>query len=313
MKIANRITDTIGHTPLVRLERYAAARELGADIVAKVERGNPGGSIKDRIALSMIEAAEADGSLKPGMTIVEPTSGNTGVGLAMVGAVKGYRVILVMPETMSAERRNLMRAYGAQIVLTPGAKGMQGTLDKARELQQELDGVWIPQQFANPANPAAHRRTTAQELLADTDGDIDVLVAGIGTGGTITGLSETLRESISHLHVVAVEPETSPLLSKGQAGAHKIQGIGANFVPDVLNKSAYDEIITVGNEDAIDTMRALAREEGLLVGISSGAAVAAARDIARRKEMQGKRIVAILPDTGERYLSLGIFDADDAG
>jgi len=308
MKIANQITDTIGHTPLVRLSRYAAARELGAEIVAKVERGNPGGSVKDRIALSMIEVAEADGTLRPGMTIVEPTSGNTGVGLAMVGAVKGYRVILVMPETMSEERRNLMRAYGAEIVLTPGAQGMQGTLDKAQELARELTGVWIPQQFANPANPAAHRRTTAQELLADTDGRIDVLVAGVGTGGTVTGLSGALREHIANLHVVAVEPETSPLLSQGYAGAHKIQGIGANFVPEVLARDSYDEIITVANEDAIDTMRALAREEGILAGISSGAALAAAREIARREDMQGKRIVVILPDTGERYLSLGIFD-----
>ncbi len=310
MKILNQITDAIGHTPLVRLERYAAQHGLQAELVAKVERGNPGGSVKDRVALSMIETAEADGTLRPGMTIVEPTSGNTGVGLAMVGAVKGYHVVMVMPDTMSAERRNLMRAYGAEIVLTPGADGMQGTLDKAAEIQQTQPDVWIPQQFANPANPQAHRRTTAQELLADTDGAIDVLVAGIGTGGTITGLSQALREAIPALHVVAVEPATSPLLSEGHAGPHAIQGIGANFVPAVLAQDSYDEIITVTNEDAVDTMRELARKEGILAGISSGAAVAAARDVARRRDMHGKRIVVILPDTGERYLSLGIFDKD---
>lgn len=310
MKILNQITDAIGHTPLVRLERYAAQHGLQAELVAKVERGNPGGSVKDRVALSMIETAEADGTLRPGMTIVEPTSGNTGVGLAMVGAVKGYHVVMVMPDTMSAERRNLMRAYGAEIVLTPGADGMQGTLDKAAEIQQTQPDVWIPQQFANPANPQAHRRTTAQELLADTDGAIDVLVAGIGTGGTITGLSQALREAIPALHVVAVEPATSPLLSEGHAGPHAIQGIGANFVPAVLAQDCYDEIITVTNEDAVDTMRELARKEGILAGISSGAAVSAARDVARRRDMHGKRIVVILPDTGERYLSLGIFDKD---
>ena len=310
MKILNQITDAIGHTPLVRLERYAAQHGLQAELVAKVERGNPGGSVKDRVALSMIETAEADGTLRPGMTIVEPTSGNTGVGLAMVGAVKGYHVVMVMADTMSAERRNLMRAYGAEIVLTPGADGMQGTLDKAAEIQQTQPDVWIPQQFANPANPQAHRRTTAQELLADTDGAIDVLVAGIGTGGTITGLSQALREAIPALHVVAVEPATSPLLSEGHAGPHAIQGIGANFVPAVLAQDSYDEIITVTNEDAVDTMRELARKEGILAGISSGAAVAAARDVARRRDMHGKRIVVILPDTGERYLSLGIFDKD---
>ena len=310
MKILNQITDAIGHTPLVRLERYAAQHGLQAELVAKVERGNPGGSVKDRVALSMIETAEADGTLRPGMTIVEPTSGNTGVGLAMVGAVKGYHVVMVMADTMSAERRNLMRAYGAEIVLTPGADGMQGTLDKAAEIQQTQPDVWIPQQFANPANPQAHRRTTAQELLADTDGAIDVLVAGIGTGGTITGLSQALREAIPALHVVAVEPATSPLLSEGHAGPHAIQGIGANFVPAVLAQDSYDEIITVTNEDAVDTMRELARKEGILAGISSGAAVAAARDVARRRDMHGKRIVVILPDPGERYLSLGIFDKD---
>ena len=267
--------------------------------------------MKDRVALAMIDEAEKDGSLVPGMTIVEPTSGNTGVGLAFVGAVKGYRVILVMPETMSIERRQLAQAYGAEIVLTPGAQGMQGTVDKANELKKELGNVFIPQQFENAANPAMHEATTAREIWEDTDGHVGAFVAGVGTGGTVTGVGRFLKEKEADVKIFAVEPSTSPLLTEGKTGSHKIQGIGANFIPKVLDQAVYDEVLTVTNEDAIAATQALAREEGILVGVSSGAALAAATALAQRSEFAGKRIVALLPDTGERYLSLGIFGAAD--
>ena len=309
MKIATSILDLVGKTPLVELKKWSAKRNLAAQIVVKLERQNPAGSVKDRVALAMIEAAEKDGSLVPGMTIVEPTSGNTGVGLAFVGAVKGYRVILVMPETMSIERRQLAQAYGAEIVLTPGAQGMQGTVDKANELKKELGNVFIPQQFENAANPAMHEATTAREIWEDTDGHVGAFVAGVGTGGTVTGVGRFLKEKDADVKIFAVEPSTSPLLTEGKAGSHKIQGIGANFIPKVLDQAVYDEVLTVTNEDAIAATQALAREEGILVGVSSGAAVAAATALAQRPEFAGKRIVALLPDTGERYLSLGIFGA----
>lgn len=311
MKIATSILDLVGKTPLVELKKWSAKRNLAAQIVVKLERQNPAGSVKDRVALAMIEAAEKDGSLVPGMTIVEPTSGNTGVGLAFVGAVKGYRVILVMPETMSIERRQLAQAYGAEIVLTPGAQGMQGTVDKANELKKELGNVFIPQQFENAANPAMHEATTAREIWEDTDGHVGAFVAGVGTGGTVTGVGRFLKEKDADVKIFAVEPSTSPLLTEGKAGSHKIQGIGANFIPKVLDQAVYDEVLTVTNEDAIAATQALAREEGILVGVSSGAAVAAATALAQRPEFAGKRIVALLPDTGERYLSLGIFGAAD--
>ncbi len=311
MKIATSILDLVGKTPLVELKKWSAKRNLAAQIVVKLERQNPAGSVKDRVALAMIEEAENDGSLVPGMTIVEPTSGNTGVGLAFVGAVKGYRVILVMPETMSIERRQLAQAYGAEIVLTPGAQGMQGTVDKANELKKELGNVFIPQQFENAANPAMHEATTAREIWEDTDGHVGAFVAGVGTGGTVTGVGRFLKEKDADVKIFAVEPSTSPLLTEGKAGSHKIQGIGANFIPKVLDQAVYDEVLTVTNEDAIAATQALAREEGILVGVSSGAAVAAATALAQRPEFAGKRIVALLPDTGERYLSLGIFGAAD--
>lgn len=311
MKIATSILDLVGKTPLVELKKWSSKRNLAAQIVVKLERQNPAGSVKDRVALAMIEAAEKDGSLVPGMTIVEPTSGNTGVGLAFVGAVKGYRVILVMPETMSIERRQLAQAYGAEIVLTPGAQGMQGTVDKANELKKEWGNVFIPQQFENAANPAMHEATTAREIWEDTDGHVGAFVAGVGTGGTVTGVGRFLKEKDADVKIFAVEPSTSPLLTEGKAGSHKIQGIGANFIPKVLDQAVYDEVLTVTNEDAIAATQALAREEGILVGVSSGAAVAAATALAQRPEFAGKRIVALLPDTGERYLSLGIFGAAD--
>lgn len=311
MKIATSILDIVGKTPLVELKKWSAKRNLAAQIVVKLERQNPAGSVKDRVALAMIDEAEKDGSLVPGMTIVEPTSGNTGVGLAFVGAVKGYRVILVMPETMSIERRQLAQAYGAEIVLTPGAQGMQGTVDKANELKKELGNVFIPQQFENAANPAMHEATTAREIWEDTDGHVGAFVAGVGTGGTVTGVGRFLKEKDADVKIFAVEPSTSPLLTEGKAGSHKIQGIGANFIPKVLDQAVYDEVLTVTNEDAIAATQALAREEGILVGVSSGAAVAAATALAQRPEFAGKRIVALLPDTGERYLSLGIFGAAD--
>ena len=311
MKIATSILDLVGKTPLVELKKWSAKRNLAAQIVVKLERQNPAGSVKDRVALAMIDEAEKDGSLVPGMTIVEPTSGNTGVGLAFAGAVKGYRVILVMPETMSVERRQQAQAYGAEIVLTPGAQGMQGTVDKANELKKELGNVFIPQQFENAANPAMHEATTAREIWEDTDGHVGAFVAGVGTGGTVTGVGRFLKEKDADVKIFAVEPSTSPLLTEGKAGSHKIQGIGANFIPKVLDQAVYDEVLTVTNEDAIAATQALAREEGILVGVSSGAALAAATALAQRPEFAGKRIVALLPDTGERYLSLGIFGAAD--
>lgn len=307
MKTYEKITDLIGATPLLKLNNYIAEKSLGADIYAKLEYLNPAGSVKDRVARAMIEDAERSGRLKPGSVIIEPTSGNTGIGLAAIAASKGYRIILTMPETMSVERRSLLRAYGAEIVLTEGAKGMTGAIEKAEELAGETENSFIPGQFVNPANPAAHRATTGPEIWEDTDGKVDLFVAGVGTGGTITGVGEYLKSKNPNVKVVAVEPAGSPVLSKGTPGAHKIQGIGAGFVPDTLNTKVYDEIITVENEDAFETGRTLARKEGLLVGISSGAAVWAAAELAKRPENKGKIIVALLPDTGDRYLSTPMF------
>lgn len=305
--IKKSFSELIGGTPVLELARLADKRSLKARIVAKLEYFNPAGSVKDRIAAAMIEDAERRGLLGPGSVIIEPTSGNTGIGLASVAAARGYRVILTMPETMSIERRNLLRAYGAELVLTEGAKGMSGAIAKAEELAKEIPGAFIPGQFINPANPEIHRKTTGPEIWEDTDGEIDIFVAGIGTGGTITGTGEYLKSKKPDIKIVAVEPEDSPVLSGGRPGPHKIQGIGAGFVPKVLNTSVYDEIISVKNEDAFATGRALARTEGLLVGISSGAAVWAATEIAKRPENEGKVIVVILPDTGERYLSTPLF------
>lgn len=307
MKTYDKITDLIGGTPLLKLNNYIAEESLGADIYAKLEYLNPAGSVKDRVALAMIEDAEKKGVLKPGAVIIEPTSGNTGIGLAAIAASKGYRIILTMPETMSVERRSLLKAYGAEIVLTEGVKGMTGAIEKADELARETENSFIPGQFVNPANPAAHRATTGPEIWEDTDGKVDLFVAGVGTGGTITGVGEYLKNKNPNVKVVAVEPAGSPVLSKGTPGAHKIQGIGAGFVPDTLNTEVYDEIITVENEDAFETGRTLARKEGLLVGISSGAAVWAAAQLAKRPENKGKVIVALLPDTGDRYLSTPMF------
>ena len=307
MKTYDRITDLIGGTPLLKLTNYNAQKGLGATIYGKLEYFNPAGSVKDRIAKAMIDDAEAKGLLKPDSVIIEPTSGNTGIGLAAVAASRGYKVILTMPETMSIERRNLLKAYGAELVLTEGAKGMKGAISKAQELAAETPNSFIPSQFTNAANPAAHRSTTGPEIWADTDGKVDIFVAGIGTGGTITGVGEYLKSQNPNVKVVAVEPAGSPVLSKGTPGPHKIQGIGAGFVPDTLNTAVYDEIITVENEDAFETGRTLARNEGLLVGISSGAAVYAATELAKRPENAGKIIVALLPDTGERYLSTPMF------
>lgn len=307
MKTYDRITDLIGGTPLLKLTNYNAQKGLGATIYGKLEYFNPAGSVKDRIANAMIDDAEAKGLLKPDSVIIEPTSGNTGIGLAAVAASRGYKVILTMPETMSIERRNLLKAYGAELVLTEGAKGMKGAIVKAQELAAETPNSFIPSQFTNAANPAAHRSTTGPEIWADTDGKVDIFVAGIGTGGTISGVGEYLKSQNPNVKVVAVEPAGSPVLSKGTPGPHKIQGIGAGFVPDTLNTAVYDEIITVENEDAFETGRTLARKEGLLVGISSGAAVYAATELAKRPENAGKIIVALLPDTGERYLSTPMF------
>ena len=307
MKTYDTITDLIGSTPLLKLNRFAAAESLGAEVYAKLEYFNPAGSVKDRIAYAMITDAEKSGALKPGSVIIEPTSGNTGIGLAAVAAARGYRIIIVMPETMSVERRQLMKAYGAELVLTEGAKGMKGAIAKAQELAAQTPDSFIPGQFTNPANPSAHRATTGPEIWNDTDGTMDIFVAGVGTGGTLTGVGEYLKSQNPNVKVVAVEPAGSPVLSKGVAGAHKIQGIGAGFVPDTLNTKVYDEIITVENEDAFATGRELARKEGLLVGISSGAAVWAAAQLAKRPENQGKRIVVLLPDTGDRYLSTPMF------
>ena len=307
MKTYDTITDLIGSTPLLKLNRFAAAESLGAEVYAKLEYFNPAGSVKDRIAYAMITDAEKSGALKPGSVIIEPTSGNTGIGLAAVAAARGYRIIIVMPETMSVERRQLMKAYGAELVLTEGAKGMKGAIAKAQELAAQTPDSFIPGQFTNPANPSAHRATTGPEIWNDTDGMVDIFVAGVGTGGTLTGVGEYLKSQNPNVKVVAVEPAGSPVLSKGVAGAHKIQGIGAGFVPDTLNTKVYDEIITVENEDAFATGRELARKEGLLVGISSGAAVWATARLAKRPENQGKRIVVLLPDTGDRYLSTPMF------
>ena len=306
-KIAKSMTELIGKTPLLELSGFGKKNELKAKIIAKLEYFNPGGSVKDRIALAMIEDAEQSGALKPGSVIIEPTSGNTGIGLGWVAAARGYRVILTMPETMRVERRVLMKAYGAEIVLTEGAKGMKGAIAKASELAAEIPNSFIPGQFDNPANPAIHRATTGPEIWEDTDGRVDILVAGVGTGGTITGAGGYLKSKNPKLKVVAVEPADSPVLSEGRPGPHKIQGIGAGFVPTVLSTTVYDEIITVKNEDAFATAREIGSVEGLLVGISSGAAAWAAAELAKRPENAGKTIVVILPDTGERYLSTALF------
>lgn len=307
MKTYEKITDLIGGTPLLKLTNYIKEKELGADVYGKLEYFNPAGSVKDRIARAMIDDAEAKGVLKPDSVIIEPTSGNTGIGLSAVAASRGYKIILTMPDTMSIERRNLFKAYGAELVLTEGAKGMKGAIAKAQELAEATPHSFIPSQFTNPANPAIHRNTTGPEIWEDTDGKVDIFVAGVGTGGTVTGVGEYLKSQNPNVKVVAVEPAGSPVLSKGTAGPHKIQGIGAGFVPDTLNTAIYDEIITVENEDAFETGRTLARKEGLLVGISSGAAVFAATQLAKRPENKGKLIVALLPDTGERYLSTPMF------
>ena len=297
----------IGKTPLLELTHIEEKLNLKAKIVAKLEYLNPAGSVKDRIARKMIEDAENSGKLKPGSVIIEPTSGNTGIGLASVAAMKGYKIIIVMPETMSVERRQLMKAYGAELVLTEGSKGMKGAIAKAEELAKEIENSFIPSQFTNPANPQANRETTGPEIYEDTEGKVDYFVAGVGTGGTITGVGEYLKSKNPESKVVAVEPETSPVLSKGQSGAHKIQGIGAGFVPDVLNTQVYDEIIPVSNEDAFEYGRLMGHSEGVLVGISSGAALKAAIDLAKREENEGKTIVVLLPDTGDRYLSTPLF------
>lgn len=301
--IHNSIIELIGNTPLVRLAKYAANRKLEAEIVAKVEFFNPGGSVKDRVGLAMILDAEKNGTLKPGGTIIEPTSGNTGIGLSLVGAVRGYKVILTMPETMSIERRKLAAAYGTEIVLTPGALGMKGAIAKAEELRDSIAGAVILQQFNNPANPSTHSATTGEEIWQQTDGQVDIFVAGVGTGGTVSGTGKTLKAHNTNVKVVAVEPATSAVLSGNPSGAHKIQGIGAGFVPGNYNADVIDEILPVGNDEAFETARAIAKEEGIFVGISSGAALYAATKLAERPENKGKRIVVLLPDTGERYLS----------
>ncbi len=308
MKIYKKITELIGNTPLLELEKIEHANQLEATILAKLEYFNPAGSVKDRIAKAMIDDAEAKGLLKPGSVIIEPTSGNTGIGLASVAAARGYRLIIAMPETMSIERRNLMKAYGAELVLTDGAKGMKGAIAKAKELSEEIPNSFIPSQFTNPTNPAVHQKTTGVEIWKDTDGKVDIFVAGVGTGGTISGVGAYLKSQNPDVKVVAVEPKSSPVLSEGVAGPHKIQGIGAGFVPETLNTKIYDEIIPVENEDAFKIGRNIARTEGVLVGISSGAAVWAAIQLAKRPENKGKTIVALLPDTGERYLSTPMFE-----
>ena len=307
MKVYESVDQLVGHTPLLELKRVEDAHGVSARILGKLEYFNPAGSIKDRIAKAMIDDAEAAGILKPGATIIEPTSGNTGIGLASIAAARGYQLILTMPETMSVERRNLIKAYGAKIVLTDGAKGMTGAIEKANELAAEIEGSFIPGQFINPANPAIHKATTGPEIWQDTDGTVDILVAGVGTGGTLTGIGQYLKEQNPEVKLVAVEPSDSPVLSEGRAGSHKIQGIGAGFVPEVLDTTLYDEVITVESDDAFAIGREIGREEGVLVGISSGAAVWAALELAKRPENEGKTIVAILPDTGERYLSTPMF------
>ena len=310
MKIYEKVTDLIGGTPLMELKNYEEKKNLDAKILAKLEYFNPAGSVKDRIAKKMLDEAEKSGLLKPDSVIIEPTSGNTGIGLASVAASRGYKINLTMPETMSVERRNLLKAYGAQIVLTDGAKGMKGAIAKADELAAETPHSFIPSQFTNMSNPAAHIETTGPEIWNDTDGKVDIFVAGVGTGGTVSGVGEYLKSKNPNVKVVAVEPATSPVLSKGVAGPHKIQGIGAGFVPETLNTKIYDEIIAVENEDAFETGRFIARNEGVLVGISSGAAVFAATELAKRPENKGKIIVALLPDTGDRYLSTPMFSEE---
>ena len=306
-KVYNSVTELIGGTPLLKANNFIKANDIKANIYVKLEYFNPAGSVKDRIAKAMIEQAEKDGKLKPGATIIEPTSGNTGIGLASVAAARGYKAILTMPETMSVERRNLLKAYGAKIVLTDGSKGMKGAIAKAEELAKETPNSFIPEQFANPANPAAHEATTGPEIYNDLDGKVDAFIAGVGTGGTLSGVGHYLKKQDKDIRVVAVEPATSPVLSKGQAGPHKIQGIGAGFVPDVLDTKVYDEVIAVENDDAFATGRLIGHKEGVLVGISSGAAVYAALQLAKRPENAGKNIVVLLPDTGDRYLSTPLF------
>lgn len=307
-RIYNNITELIGNTPLVRVNRL---NDTKATILAKLEFFNPASSVKDRIGLAMIEAAEREGTITPGKTIiVEPTSGNTGIGLAFVAAAKGYRIILTMPETMSVERRKLLRGFGAELVLTPGAEGMRGAIAQAQAIAAETPNAWVPQQFQNPANPEIHRRTTAEELWNDTDGQIDILIAGVGTGGTITGVAEVIKPRKPGFKVIAIEPAASPVLSGGKPGPHKLQGIGAGFVPDVLNTSAIDEIIQVANEDAFETARRFAKEEGLMIGISSGAAAWAAFQVGRRPENEGKLIVFVVPSNGERYLSTALYSEE---
>ena len=307
-KIAKNLTELIGNTPLLELSNYNKKHELGAKVIAKLEYFNPAGSVKDRVALSMIDDAEQKGLLKPGATIIEPTSGNTGVGLAFVSSARGYRLILTMPETMSLERRNLLKALGAQLVLTPGAEGMTGAINKAKELNETIEGSIILQQFENPANPAIHVKTTAEEIWRDTEGTVDIFVAGVGTGGSVSGVGAGLKKHNPDIKIVAAEPASSPVLSAGKAGPHKIQGIGAGFVPKIFDASVVDEVIPVDDDDAIRASRELTATEGLLVGISSGAAAFAATQLARRPENEGKTIVVLLPDTGERYLSTVLYD-----
>lgn len=306
-KIYQSITELIGKTPLLALNNYKKHFDLEANILAKLEYFNPAGSVKDRIGLAMIDDAELRGILKPGAVIIEPTSGNTGIGLASVAAARGYRAILTMPETMSVERRNLLKAYGAEVVLTDGSKGMKGAIEKAEELSREIPNSFIPSQFTNPANPEAHKKTTGPEIWEDTDGKVDIFVAGVGTGGTVSGIGEYLKSKNPKVQIVAVEPASSPVLTKGEAGPHKIQGIGAGFVPETLNTKVYDEVIAIQNEDSFTYSKAVARTEGFLVGISAGAALAAAVEITKRPENHGKNIVVLLPDTGDRYLSTELF------
>ena len=306
-KIVKQLTELVGNTPLLELTRFNQKNDLQATVIAKLEYFNPAGSVKDRVALAMIEDAEAKGILQPGATIIEPTSGNTGVGLAFVSSAKGYHLILTMPDTMSIERRNLLKALGAKVVLTPGAEGMKGAIAKAEELQANTPGSWIPQQFKNPANPAIHVKTTGEEIWRDTDGKVDIFVAGVGTGGTVSGVGIALKQHNPQVKVVAVEPASSPVLSGGKSGPHKIQGIGAGFVPDNFNAAVIDEVLTIENDEAILASRQVAQSEGLLVGISSGAALAGAVRLAQRPENNGKTIVALLPDTGERYLSTVLY------
>lgn len=308
MKIYKSLTELVGNTPIVELSNFEKSNNLEATLLAKLEYFNPAGSVKDRVAKAMIEDAEKKGILKPDSVIIEPTSGNTGIGLASTAAAKGYRIIIVMPETMSLERRQLMKAYGAELVLTEGAKGMKGAIAKANELAQEYENSFIPSQFTNPSNPQAHFETTGVEIWNDTEGTVDIFVAGVGTGGTISGVGKYLKSKNPNVKIVAVEPASSPVLSTGKAGPHKIQGIGAGFVPDTLNTEIYDEIITVENENAFKTASEIAKKDGILVGISSGAAAFAAKQLAQREENKGKTIVVLLPDTGERYLSSGVFD-----